>query len=465
MKLAVRTSALALAMAAGWAMPVHAQSVDAAALQRELAAMREQMERMASRIDTLESQLVSANAKADAAAAAASDAGIKASAANALAKDTGARVKWKGAPEITGEHGWSFKPRGRMQFDVAGVDAPGGLSAGNEHLGTSTEFRRAQIGFDGTMPGGFGYRVEANLANSEVELTDLYLTYNASKSLTLTVGQHKPFWGLEEMTSDLFTSMMERAAFSQAFGFERRVGASAAWSSGSFLVQGGVFSDDASALNADSNKSWSLDGRVVAMPKVAGGMLHVGGSIHLRDLGGSVNTARYRARPFVHTTDVRLVDTGSFGASGERAYGAELAWVKGRFHATGESYWMTSMRPGQANPTFNGGYGELGLFLTDDSTAYKNGTYDRTKPKRPVSAGGIGAVQVNVRYDWLDLNDAGIIGGRQQIAGISVIWTPMDYVRFMANYGHIRVRDARVTASGDGSYNAHAAGMRAQLDF
>src|SRR5690606_20146693 len=119
--------------------------------------------------------------------------------------------------------GWSFKPRGRLQLDAAGVDAPSGIAQSNS-LGIATEFRRAYIGFDGTIPGGFGYRVEADLANSGVELTDLYLTYKASPEVTLTLGHHKPFWSMEDMTSDLFISFMERAAFNSAFGFERRVG-------------------------------------------------------------------------------------------------------------------------------------------------------------------------------------------------------------------------------------------------
>ena len=52
--------------------------------------------------------------------------------------------------------------------------------AGNS-LGVGTEFRRAFLGFEGTLPGEFGYRIEADLANSSVELTDVYLTYKAAQ--------------------------------------------------------------------------------------------------------------------------------------------------------------------------------------------------------------------------------------------------------------------------------------------
>jgi phosphate-selective porin OprO/OprP len=444
----IRTSALALA-AVGWALPAQAQSGDGEAVRQELAAMRAQMERMAERIDTLDAQLAAAQAKADTAQAAAEPA---------------AEVRWDGAPKLTGPNGWSFKPRGRLQIDVAGVDAPSGVAA-RERLGVATELRRAYIGFDGTIPGGFGYRVEADLADSGVELTDLYLTYKAGGAITLTAGQHKPFWSMEEMTSDLFTSFMERAAFQSAFGFERRVGLSGAYSGKTLLVQGGVFTDKASDLD-DSNNSYSVHGRVVFMPRLAGGRLHLGGSAYVRDLNDLSGSGRHSARPFVHTSDVRLVDTGPIaGIHGERGFGAEAAYIRGRFHATAESHWFTARRTGLPDPTFNGGYAELGYLLTDDVTAYKAGAYDRIRPKNPLGRGGIGAVQVNARYDWLDLNDAGIVGGRQRTAGLSVLWMPVDHVRFAVNYGHIWIDDAAVPAGGDRDYSADALGMRAQVDF
>ena len=462
------TSVMAVAVATGWALPAQAQSTSSAAIQVELADMRAQMARMAQRIDTLEGQLAAANTKVEAAQAAVQAIPAQAAPAVAVAAVTATakpatEITWDGAPKLTGAGGWSFKPRGRLQVDVAGVNGPAAI--GSKSLGVGTEFRRAYIGFDGTMPGGFGYRVEADLANSGVELIDVYLTYKANPKLTVTVGQHKAFDSLEDMGSDLFTSFMERAAFNSAFGFERRVGLSATYQGKQVLVQGGVFSDNVADLSADSNNSYSLDGRVVFMPKLGHAQLHLGGSIHYRDFNDAATTTRYRARPFVHTTDVRLIDTKAFSASGERNYGLEAAYIAGRFHATAESHWMTALRPGLADPTFNGGYAEVGYLLTEDSTAYKGGAYDRIRPKSPLGKGGFGVVQINARYDWLDLNSTGIIGGRQQVAGASLVWIPTDYVRFVLNYGHLWINDAAVAAGTAKAYGADALGLRAQFDF
>ncbi len=429
----------------------HAQAMtaeEAAQLRAELAALKAQ-------VQTLESRL-------DAATAQPAPAPTSAPAPSVTAKPA-TEISWKGGPEIKTADGWSFKPRGRMQLDVAGVDAPGSV-AGNS-LGVATEFRRLFLGVEGKMPGGFGYRVEADFANSSVELTDVYLTYGTGP-VTVLAGQTKPFWSLEELTSDLFTSFNERAAFTQAFGFERRVGLSAQYKGKSVLLQAGVFGDNANDLLSDANNSISFDARAVFMPKIGDTQLHLAGSGHLRSFNDQASSTRYRARPFVHTTDVRIVDTGNIGATGERGYGLEAAVMNGPFHAAGEAFWQTARRPGLADPTFFGGYVEAGMVLTPgDSRIYKDGAFDRLKPNKGIDDGGIGAIEVNVRYDYLDLIDGGIVGGRQRTAGISLVWAPVQYVRFIANYGRMRFDQAAVAAAGDRDYSADAFGLRTQFDF
>lgn len=440
----------ALAVAAGWAAPACA---DDAAVAQELAAMRAQMTAMATRIDTLEAQLAAAKGEAQAATV-------------AKPATTPVQVAWKGAPELSGAGGWSFKPRGRIQLDAGTVSSPAGIN--DASTGFGSELRRAYIGFDGKIPGGFGYRAEIDVAASAVEVTDLYLTYQASKELILTAGQHKPFWGLEELTSDLFPSFTERAAVNTAFGYERRLGLSATYARGDVVLQGGAFTDNVADLGNDENNSVSLDGRVVFAPKVGGGQLHLGGSVHWHDLNKSASTVRYRVRPLIHTADIRFIDTGSLAAESELGYGLEAAYIRGPIHVASEAHWQRVDRPGAlTDPTFFGGYLEAGLFLTPgDTRGYKGGVFDRVKPRRPVGGGGFGAVQVNLRYDYLDLIDAGIVGGKQDGYELGLVWTTTDYTRFMLSYGRLVYSEAFLPAAGgDRNYSVDALGGRMQIDF
>ncbi len=434
--------------------PGVAQTDDLTALRQQLAAMQAEIGRLAAQVEELE-----ARERAEAGDLV-SGSGSEGSMTVTAGADTS--VTWKGAPEVEAAGGWSFKPRGRIQIDSGVVDAPASIAS--DGFGFTTELRRAYLGVDGTIPGNFGYRIEADFADG-VDLTDVYLTYDASEHLTLTLGHQKPFWGLEEMTSDLFTTMLERAAFNSAFGFERRVGISGTYAKEAVQVQFGIFTDDIDSLD-DSNNSYSIDGRVVFNPKLGDGQLHIGGSAHLRDLNDAASTVRYRARPFSHTTDVRLIDTGEFSASGERNFGLELAYLHGPFHAVVEGHQMTARRPGLPDPTFRGGYAEVGMLLTPgDRPGYRNGAFDRIRPVNPVTAGGIGAIQVNARYDTLDLSDEGIAGGRQQTLGFSAVWVPTDYLRFLVNYGHLWIDDAAVLAGTDSGYEVDAVAVRAQVDF
>ena len=372
---------------------------------------------------------------------------------------------WKGAPQLENKsEGWSFKPRGRLMYDVATVGSPKGYD--NPGLGFSNEVRRARLGAEGTIPGGFGYKFEVDFAGGEVEFADAFLSYKKGP-WEFDVGQHNNFQSLDELTSSLHSSFIERAAFTDAFGFERRVGVSAQYSKGQILAQAGLFSDSISDLNGigDDNNSYSVDGRLVFAPMMGSNQLHFGASAHYRQLNDAGSTLRYRQRPAVHTTDVRFVDTGNInGADTETGLGLEAAGIFGPFHLAGEAYWQKVGRDG-SDPTFFGGYIEGGYFFTGESRGYKGGKFDRVKVRKPFDKGGWGSLGLNLRWDHLDLTDKGFVGGTQNAFQASLNWKPMDYLMFGLNAGHILYDDAAISADGDRDYSVNMAGMRAQIDF
>jgi phosphate-selective porin OprO and OprP len=415
--------------------------------------------RGASQVDDLQAKIELLQAQVEALQEALE--GVKAQQAKAV-------PSWKGAPQFADKDaGWSFKPRGRLMYDFATVNGPDGFSNGG--LGFSNEVRRARLGVEGTIPGNFGYKFELDFAPGEVEFTDAYLSY-ARGPLEFIVGQHNNFQSLDELTSSLHSSFIERAAFTDAFGFERRVGVSAQYSKGILLAQGGVFTDSINDLNAvgDDNNSYSFDTRLVLMPTMGSNQLHFGGSFHHREINDAATSVRYRQRPAVHTTDVRFVDTGNIaGAEKEIGYGLEAAGIFGPFHLATEASWQRVSRNGFSDPTFFGAYIEGGYFFTGESRGYKGGKFDRVKVKKPLGGegGGWGALGLNLRWDYLDLNNAGIVGGTQNAFQASLNWKPTDYVLFGLNFAHILYDDAAVSVDGDGDYSADMAAIRAQVDF
>jgi phosphate-selective porin OprO/OprP len=375
---------------------------------------------------------------------------------------------FRGAPKF--EFGdFSIKPRGRVQYDFGHVSRPDGITAPG--LGSDDELRRLRVGVEGDLPGNLGYVFEIDLAGETAEIVDANLTWAPAEGATVTLGQHNNFQSLEELTSSRFTTFIERAAFTDAFNFERRVGLSASYGAGPLLVQGGLFLASIQDLDEDGNDSKSGDVRVVYAPKRGETQLHFGASAHYRSRNGLFDTGattRYRQRPLVHFTDTRFIGTPALRVDDETSWGLETALIRGPFHAVAESHWLRADTPSGAR-TFFGGYIETGVYLTGETRGYRKGRFDRTAVRRPVLGGdnaGFGAVQFNFRYDRLDLNSGPVAGGTQDGYQASLIWIPQDYIRFMLNAAHLRYDDARLPAAGgDRSYGVNVVAVRAQIDF
>jgi phosphate-selective porin OprO and OprP len=356
---------------------------------------------------------------------------------------------------------WQIKPRWRVQYDVAEIDGPAGLNG----TGKFEDIRRGRIGIDLKMPSGFAARVEAELTADPIELTDAYLQWS-NQSFKVVAGQQKAQLPLDEENSNLNISFLERAAFVSAFNYSRRTGISGHYSKGDWSIAAGIYTDPLILLNDVPANSKSFDFRGFWSPKLGDTKVHLAASYHLRDLNDvGASPQRYRVRPSIRITDTRYIGTPGLAVDKEQRFGLEAAAVNGRLHFASEAHWLKADRVAQANPTFFGAYAEAGFFITDDSRPLKGGLFGAIKPKRPVGGGGIGAVQFNLRYDYLDLNDAGINGGKQKGYLASLIWTPAENFRLMGQYSKLKYTGAVIAVAGDRNYTVDVIGVRGQISY
>ena len=86
--------------------------------------------------------------------------------------------------------------------------------------------------------------------------------------------------------------------------------------------------------------------------------------------------------------------------------------------------------------------------------------FGRVKPQNSFGMEGWGALEVCVRYSYIDLNDANIRGGIMQNATAGVNWYCNPYCKVVFNYIHSFVTDRNGVAS-----EANAWGLRTQIDF
>jgi phosphate-selective porin OprO/OprP len=362
-----------------------------------------------------------------------------------------ATPSWKGAPQFEDkEAGWSFKPRGRVQYDVGYVSNPdddpnGGLIT--RDLGFNTRARRIRLGAEGTIPGGLGYKCEMDFANASVGFGDCIMSYTPTNSqFNIAIGNQETNNGLEQISSSRWSSFVERAAFDDAFINTRRLGANVGYVSKDsvFRVNAGLWAAHSIDSSLD-NEGWIGAARAVYAPLMGGNQMHFGINYQHREFqsnnagttsGGSgmpsINqTARYRARPFTQLTGLRFVDSGTYAAKSDDIIGLEAAGIFKSLHIAAEGQYLMSnayeagdelskltgsntinLFPGNAttvlvpdgNPSFWGGYFEAGYFLTGETRGYKAGAWDRTKVLKPFSKGGAGAFQIVGRIDYLDLD-------------------------------------------------------------
>jgi phosphate-selective porin OprO/OprP len=372
-------------------------------------------------------------------------------------------AKVKAAPNVNTDRGWHAELVGRALYDYNDLSSVP-LSINILDEGATHEVRRLRLGVQGTAPNGFGYKIIGDYAD-DATIIDAYVNYK-NGLLKITLGQQNTFQGLEELSSSNDTSFTERSAFTDAFGFERRVGISASVKVDHILLEGGVFSDNIDDLGGQNN-SFSVDGRVSYANVFRDALIHLGGSIHMRDLGNEIDTVQYRQRPFAHSVNTRFIDTGEISnATDEVSYGLEVATIAGRFHLAAEMHWLEVNRSAFADPRFFGGSIEAGYFLTQDQRGYKSGSFEGVKVNNPVSHGGAGAWQVNLRYDTLDLVDAGIVGGSQNAYMVSLIWTPVDKARLILNYSQLYYSNALGIVDGaPNDFSVNVLGARAQVSF
>jgi phosphate-selective porin OprO and OprP len=393
---------------------------------------------------------------------------------------------WKGAPQfVDKDKGWEFKVRGRVMYDTAFLSQPNELADDNRY-GVRSGFRRARIGAEGKLPGGFGYSAEVDFADSAVGFGDVILTYQGKDSpFKIILGNHETWQSLEQITSSRFISFIERAQMNEAWGVGRRLGASVQFRKSDFLISGGIFNEaiPSGTDNTGLNDGWVFGTRWNFNPKMGDNQLHFGANFQYRNFREAALGNNYRARPFAaRPTDIRFVATGALAAKNDTTFGLEAAGIFGPLHvvAEGQMLKVNAIKPAdvialpallsgsrlQSNPGFMSAYGEVGYFFTGESRGYNPATarWDRVKVSNGFDKGGWGAWQIVGRVDYLDLSDdvstgttgtcttataslCHINGGKQigYIAGVN--WYPTDYVRFMLNFHYVDVSDVNLNTT------------------
>jgi phosphate-selective porin OprO/OprP len=333
----------------------------------------------------------------------------------------------------------------------------------------SVGFRRARIALlgeyevvDYIVEMDFANRGADALVNSKDQSTafkDVYIQVRELPVLGIVrVGHFKEGFGLEQLTSDNYTTFMERSLIDegtfvpgrnngiQAFNWTENKRAT--WSIGAFTNQTGF--DQPPLFQFDQwGLATTMRGTYLAWydePSGGRGLLHTGVDYSYRSApdhqGNFATRAESGFSPAI--ISMKLTDVIDW-----QVYGAEAAMVYGPLSVQSEFFGSTVRRQHGVLNNFYGAYAFVSYFLTGEGRPYnrKLGVFDRVRPYenffRVRTADGDvqtgrGAWEVAYRFSYIDALDGLTVKGAGLAADhtFGVNWYLNPFTKVMFNYVH-----------------------------
>lgn len=305
----------------------------------------------------------------------------------------------------------------------------------------------------------------ANVASQTNTLLDV-AWINAAwwKPAQLRFGQFKMPFSMEELTSSRFLDFQERS-FVNSFVPAKERGVMVHGEPLPGLVYGVALSTGQGKNNNDTNNV--VDGldkiaRVAynfanLLPQPTSQVYHLGVGISRGDLSNSTSLAlRTEARG---TTFFSVANFSGLDAVTRTRDSIETAVALGPVKLQGE-YLKTAFSGDGFDRDVEAYYGSINWLITGEKYAdiYKGGTFGRIRPNKTFLGGGIGALELGLRYSHFDagsfFDQTSSIGrgtgtDKAQAYTVGLKWIPFPNTRFMLNYVKTKFDDPITVSNGN----------------
>lgn len=322
---------------------------------------------------------------------------------------------------------------------------------------------------------------------------------------SVRVGRHRESLNFVTATADNNQIWLERGlmfdAFNGDFNFSNGITVQNTWLDDRLYALLGFFhanNNTNRGFFAVGDGEYAHDGRLTCLPiddEEGQRWLHVGADYSYRNPHRS--QLRYRARPMVRSgpsfqTPNILSSETIFTQDAQQIVNLEFAMACGRFTFAAEAAtsWVNNAYTGgipdaagrlpagaasRGNFRANGAYVEALYFLTPDHRKYMKTRpgYARVVPSSTFyymdTEQGVlssrGAWEVGLRFDYLDLNDNNVNGGRANAVTACVNWYLNANTRVQCNYSWMDRQFAPADAAGRMNGPFHTVGVRFNMDF
>lgn len=342
----------------------------------------------------------------------------------------------------SGDGRYEVEIGGRLHLDY--VDHSYDSAMGADPI-SGSQVRRGRIELDGMFAENWEWAAEFDYAKNGVAIKDFKLGYEFANGIKVLAGHQKQPYSLSLEMSSNDIPFVERSVdnYLVAALTDRAIGIRGEASGEHWFVAAGLFGDTLKT-GAQGDEGWGTSARFVYSPVIADkAVVHLGIRGSYREIKPSTTPLSFKDK----TTDFSgfsIVNTGTL-ANAETAslFGPEFAVSFGPLFVFGEQSEAEIDRLADSTLNFSSWHVAAAWALTGEShaTRYKmsDGEFKNIRPSRPFDpkTGGMGALELAVRYAGIDLNDGNVTGGEEEAVSFAVNWYPNNNIRFMADWTRI----------------------------
>jgi phosphate-selective porin OprO and OprP len=352
-----------------------------------------------------------------------------------------------------------FRMRGRLQLDAARQDFGSGIKdvarQGHDFPEYGVILRRVRLGALGIMRERWEWQIEADFAENEVDLANVYMAYLMDHG-RLALGYFKEPFGMEYATSSRYISFIERSAPADAYKVNREPGLMYETLQPNWYLGVGVFGNGID-FDREIREGWAFSARTSFAPVLGNDrFVHIGGGLNRRvnaldKDSNEFESVRLRAREGTRAIDARLVGRDDIeGVKNFTRYNLEFAAGYGPWWMQSEYYRVDlnldpdrgDVRVDDDSLTLDGWFIQTGFFLTGETKNYRafSGDFGQQRPNRNFSPrdGNWGAFEVAFRYGLADSREHSRPGRGQKLerytAGLNWYLNPEVLMRFNVIY-------------------------------
>lgn len=334
-----------------------------------------------------------------------------------------------------GEHNFRWRLIGRVFFDGGVFNA--------DSTQTSFQVNDIRLGTVIRFLDRWEAKVELGYGDSKISLKDVFLNYSDG-DYAIRLGYHyEPFGNARVGTSNY--RFMTDAASDQALGNSRKLGISYSYNREWFNVMAGIFSDGNIAKSKPLNQGYSLAAKLVGRPLMEDKkLIHIGVAPRFNSSSDQVSFEAGAPTDLLTKEDNTLVEAKVMQVINQWKLDLELILLYNKWYFQGQYFQAHLNRFAAPDYNAKGGYVQAGYMILGAKHNYNpvTGMIVNPAPK---------SLELLFRYDNINLNDAGIRGGRMTDISLGMNYFINKFVAAKLNY--TRMFPGKTALAGDTDFD------------